>query len=49
MHVYQVGANCAPPIAGLFLYWYESEFMINLQKDHLNTNLLVYSTINVDI
>jgi hypothetical protein len=29
MHVYQVGAKCAPPIAGLFLYWYESEFMIN--------------------
>ena len=30
MHVCQVGANCAPPIAGLFLYWYESECMTNL-------------------
>jgi hypothetical protein len=29
MHVYQVGAKCAPLIAGLFLYWYESEFMTN--------------------
>jgi len=29
MHVYQVGAKCAPPIVGLILYWYESEFMTN--------------------
>jgi hypothetical protein len=52
MHAYQVGAKCAPPIVGLFLYWYESEFMTNwliLKKKLLSTNLLVYSTLNVDI
>ena len=52
VHVYQVGAKCAPPIVGLLLYWYESEFMTNwliLRKKLLSTNLLVYSTLNVDI
>ena len=27
-----MGTNCAPLIADLFLYWYESEFVSNLQE-----------------
>ena len=28
-----IGTNCAPLVANLFLYCYESQFMAKLQKD----------------
>ena len=49
MHVYQVGANCPPPIAGLFYAGMNLNLWLIFKKTLLSTNLLVYSTINIDI
>lgn len=35
-----MGTNCAPLIADLFLYYYESQFMVKLSKDPAKHHLI---------